>query len=48
MAKAIYCIKIFILRNQFDLQQQKEKPITSICELIAMLYINVWFKAQLL
>lgn len=30
LAKAIYCLNIFLFRNQFNFQQQEEKSIASI------------------
>ncbi|KAE9521836.1 hypothetical protein AGLY_017771 [Aphis glycines] len=47
MAKAIYCLKIYIFRKQFDLKQREEISISSICVFIVKLYVKVWFKASL-
>jgi len=47
MAKAIYCLKMYIFRNQFDLQHREEKSIADICVFIVKLYVKVWFKAPL-
>ncbi|KAL4113207.1 hypothetical protein QTP88_016873 [Uroleucon formosanum] len=45
MAKAIYCLKMYIFRNHFNLQHREEKSIADIC--VFIIYINVWFKAPL-
>lgn len=47
MAKALYCLKIYIFRDQFSLTQREEMSITSICIIIVRLYVKAWFSVPL-
>jgi hypothetical protein len=47
MAKAIYCLKIFLFRSQFRLTQKEEMSIASVCVFIIRLYIKAWFVAPM-
>jgi len=47
MAKAVYCLKIFLFRSQFRLTQKEEISVASVCVLIIRLYIKVWFVAPM-
>ncbi|XP_050521710.1 uncharacterized protein LOC126894618 [Daktulosphaira vitifoliae] len=47
MAKALYCLKIFIFRKQFNLTQKEGMSISSICIFIIRLYVRAWFNAPL-
>lgn len=43
MAKAIYCLKIFIFRNEFVLTPKELNSLQQICIFIVMVYLNAWF-----
>ena len=45
MAKAIYSIKIFLLRSTFKLMSSEENSIAMVCVFIVKIYIQVWFTA---
>ncbi|KAK7572169.1 hypothetical protein V9T40_012805 [Parthenolecanium corni] len=45
MAKAIYCLKIFMLRSQFKLTKNEETSLCEICCFILECYIESWFQA---
>lgn len=43
MAKAIYCLKIFMFRSQFALTPKEENGIGDICIFIVTVYVEAWF-----
>lgn len=43
MAKAIYSLKIFILREQFEFDAGELKGIRDVCIFLVRLYVKVWF-----
>lgn len=43
MAKAIYCLKIFLFRSQFRLTSHEQHGIKDICIFLLRLYIKAWF-----
>lgn len=43
MSKAIYCLKIFLFRDQFHLTARELKALRDISVFIVKLYIKVWF-----
>lgn len=45
MAKAIYSLKIYLFREQFQLTPKEESALRSICIFIVRLYIKVWFNS---
>ena len=45
MAKAIYSLKIFLFKNQFELTDKEESAIRDICLFTVRLYVKVWFTA---
>jgi len=45
MAKAIYCLKIFLLRLEFKLTKTEENAICRVCAFIIKIYIKSWFTA---
>lgn len=47
MAKAIYCLKIYLFRNQFPLTANEIGGIRDICQFIVHLYVKAWFSAPL-
>lgn len=47
MAKAIYCLKIYLLRDQFQLTARELNGIRDICQFIVRLYVKAWFLAPL-
>lgn len=47
MAKAIYCLKLFIFRDQFKLTKKEHKAITEICVFVVTIYVRCWFQAPL-
>ncbi|KAF2894534.1 hypothetical protein ILUMI_11639 [Ignelater luminosus] len=46
MAKAIYSIKIFLLRSEFAITGVEEKALCRICGFIVVNYIKLWFTAN--
>lgn len=46
MAKAIYSIKIYLFRDQFNLSKQEEAGIRQVCSFVVKIYIHSWFQAQ--
>lgn len=47
MAKAIYCLKIYMFREQFRLTIRETNSIRAICQFIVRLYVKAWFTAPL-
>ena len=45
MAKAIYSLKIWMLRSQFKMTKREEKGIADVCLFTVILYIKAWFRA---
>lgn len=45
MAKRIYCLKIFLFRNQFKLTKLEESALERICTFIIKIYIISWSTA---
>ncbi|XP_039315242.1 uncharacterized protein LOC120359881 isoform X1 [Solenopsis invicta] len=45
MAKAIYCLKIYMFRQQFKLTHKEEKALRRICCFIIKCYAEAWFSA---
>ena len=45
MAKGIYCIKIFMFKQQFKLTSKEEKSLEDICHFICFIYIKHWYTA---
>ena len=45
MSKAIYCLKIYLFRNQFKLTLAEEKAVRRICCFIIRCYSKTWFSA---
>lgn len=45
MAKAIYCLKIYLFRDQFTFQKGERENIKKICIFIVKLYVQAWFTA---
>ena len=45
MAKAIYCLKLFMFREQFKLTKRELKVITEICVFVVIIYVRWWFQA---
>lgn len=46
MAKAIYCLKIYIFRDEFELSINEKNGLRDICIFIVTVYIEAWFKAS--
>lgn len=47
MAKAIYCLKIYLFREQFRLSIRELNDIRDICSFIVRLYVKAWFSAPI-
>lgn len=43
MGKAIYSLKMFLFRHQFDLSKEETKSLRSICLFLIRLYVQAWF-----
>lgn len=46
MAKAIYCLKIFLFREEFDMVDCERIGVRDICIFVVKIYLKVWFKAS--
>ena len=42
MAKAIYCLKIYLFRGEFTLTKEEKNGIRDICIFLVKLYLKVW------
>lgn len=47
MAKAIYCLKIFLFREEFSLTDVEKDSIREICIFICQIYITPWLKSPI-
>ena len=47
MSKAIYCLKIWMFRQQFCLTEQEETLIRKVCLFVVVVYAKFWFLAAL-
>jgi hypothetical protein len=47
MAKAIYCLKIYIFRNEFKLSLSQQKACQDTCIFIISMYVKNWFQAHI-
>lgn len=45
LAKAIYCLKIFLFKDQFHLQPRELNGLRHICIFIVLFYVKSWFTA---
>lgn len=45
MAKAIYCLKIFIFRDEFKLSAREKNGLREVCLFIITNYIKAWFSS---
>lgn len=45
MAKSIYCLKMYIFRNQFKLTDRESSGIFEICKFVVQVYVQVWYEA---
>uniref|UniRef100_A0A8D8VWA4 Uncharacterized protein n=1 Tax=Cacopsylla melanoneura TaxID=428564 RepID=A0A8D8VWA4_9HEMI len=45
MAKAIYCLKIYMFRGQFILSDKEQSGIEAICIFLVRIYCKCWFNA---
>ncbi|XP_029346464.1 uncharacterized protein LOC115034269 [Acyrthosiphon pisum] len=43
MSRAIYCLKIYIFRNQYSLSSSEKNSIRDICVFIVRFYLKAWF-----
>lgn len=43
MSKALYCLKIYLFREQFKLTEYEENSLASICAFIIRFYVKLWF-----
>ncbi|KAJ8682355.1 hypothetical protein QAD02_018147 [Eretmocerus hayati] len=47
MAKAIYCILMYLFRDSLDLTEQEKINLREVCFFIVFVYAEFWFKAPL-
>jgi len=47
MARAIYCLKIFLFRSQYNISDLTKKAIGEICVFIIKFYVKAWFTCPL-
>jgi hypothetical protein len=47
MSKAIYSLKVWMLRTQFKLTPREEKGLRDICIFVVLLYVKAWIRAPL-
>lgn len=46
MARALYCLKIYLFKHQFKLTKKDEKAVREICIFTVMIYVKYWFQAS--
>lgn len=46
MAKAIYCLKIFLFRGQFKLSDEEHSALEAVCIFLVRVYCKAWFNAH--
>lgn len=46
MAKAIYCLKLFMFRSEFKLSKSDLNGLLDVCIFIVKFYVQFWFKAS--
>lgn len=47
MSKAIYCLKIFLFRDEFQLTDEERRGISDVCIFITTTYVVAWFSTPL-
>ena len=47
MAKALYCLKIYLFKHQFSITAEEETGIRDICIFLATFYIKPWIRATM-
>lgn len=45
MAKALYCLKMFLFRNQFSMSSSELHSLRDICLFLVLIYVKPWFNA---
>lgn len=45
MARALYCLKIYLFKHQFKLTKKDEKAVRKICISTVVIYVKYWFQA---
>lgn len=45
MAKALYCLKIFLFRKQFKIPEKEMRGLGAICVFIIRFYLKLWFQS---
>ncbi|XP_044575164.1 uncharacterized protein LOC123258973 [Cotesia glomerata] len=45
LSKALYCLKIYMFRNQFKIGANEKKILQKICVFIVIFYVKIWFTA---
>lgn len=43
MSKAIYALKIFMFRDQFELLQEEKDGLRDVCLFLVLIYVRAWF-----
>ena len=43
MSRAIYCLKIFLLREQYSIPPEEEDALADVCIFIIKFYVRAWF-----
>uniref|UniRef100_A0A034W6C5 Uncharacterized protein n=1 Tax=Bactrocera dorsalis TaxID=27457 RepID=A0A034W6C5_BACDO len=46
MARAIYCLKIFLFRAQYPMQEEQKAALADVCIFIVRFYIKIRFKCS--
>lgn len=46
MAKAIYCLKIFMFASQFKLTKEETDSFRDVCSFIIKFYVKIWFQSS--
>lgn len=46
MAKAIYCLKMFLFRGQFNLSDEEHSALEAVCIFLVRVYCKAWFNAH--
>lgn len=47
MSKALYCLKMYLFRTEFQLTEYEEKSYENICAFIILFYVKLWFNCTI-
>lgn len=47
MSKAIYALKVFMFRDQFELSKEEKSGIRDVCIFLVLIYVKAWFSSSI-